>query len=191
MDKILTNHSEKWDKYFYDMTQVVKKQTECLVGGVGAVIVMDGKYVVATGYNGPPTGFVKLDSYDWHREIKSFVSKEDMLKLNDKNPIDKPQCIRRVLGYGSGEMRHYCPCACAERNAISQAARLGNKILGSTLYLNDKEPCLWCAQSIIMAGINEVVVPKKMSKKDMDNTDGLSGAKLLDIADIIYREYIF
>ena len=47
-------------------------------------------------------------------------------------------------------------CAVPEQNAIIQAARLGIKIEGATLYCTH-QPCVICAKMIINAGISRVV----------------------------------
>ena len=47
----------KWDRYFYEMAHVVAGRSVCLSRQIGAVLVRDGKFVVSTGYNGPPVGY--------------------------------------------------------------------------------------------------------------------------------------
>ena len=44
-----------WDEYFMKMANDVATRTTCLRRGVGAVIVKDRR-ILATGYNGVPTG---------------------------------------------------------------------------------------------------------------------------------------
>ena len=44
-----------WDRYFMDMAYHVASRTTCLRRAVGAVIVKD-KRILATGYNGAPSG---------------------------------------------------------------------------------------------------------------------------------------
>lgn len=43
------------DDYFMKIANVVSERSTCLRNKVGAVLVRD-KYIVATGYNGPPRG---------------------------------------------------------------------------------------------------------------------------------------
>jgi dCMP deaminase len=51
-----------------------------------------------------------------------------------------------------------CPAQHAEENAISNAARLGVSVLGTTLYMNCIVPCKNCFGTLINAGIVEIVV---------------------------------
>ena len=44
-----------WDAYFMDITFLVAKRSTCTRRSVGAVIVKD-KRILATGYNGAPSG---------------------------------------------------------------------------------------------------------------------------------------
>lgn len=47
----------------------------------------------------------------------------------------------------------------AEANAIAQAARVGARLLGSTMVLTALYPCSNCAKLIIQAGIKKVYAP--------------------------------
>jgi dCMP deaminase len=47
----------------------------------------------------------------------------------------------------------------AEANAIAQAARVGAKLLGSTLIVTALYPCSNCAKLIIQAGVKKVYAP--------------------------------
>ncbi len=44
-----------WDEYFLDIAQLVAKRSTCLRRQVGAVVVK-GKRILTTGYNGAPSG---------------------------------------------------------------------------------------------------------------------------------------
>jgi dCMP deaminase len=94
------------------------------------VIVKDDRFIISTGYNGPPMGCTHCEGV----------------------------CPRKKRGFKSGEGLEYCPAAHAERNAISVAARLGHATEGYTMYMNCNIPCFECAKSIINAGITEIVV---------------------------------
>ena len=69
-------------------------------------------------------------------------------------------CPRRILNYTSGESMQWCPAQHAETNAISNAARLGVSVIGSTLYMNSVIPCKNCFGALINAGVVEIVVDK-------------------------------
>lgn len=114
------------DDYFMEIARVVACRSTCLHRQVGAVIVK-GKQLVSTGYNGAPAGHPHC------------------LEIG---------CARE--GIPSGERSELCRGAHAEQNAINFAARYGISIEGATLYTTHF-PCSWCAKSIINAGIERVV----------------------------------
>lgn len=109
------------------IAKLAATRSTCLAFPVGAVIVKN-KQVLATGYNGPPSGsahctaqgycYAGLDSCDARRDLPS----------------------RAVH---------------AEANAIAQAAKHGIATDGASIYVT-LEPCLFCLKLIISAGIREV-----------------------------------
>ncbi|OGX16457.1 MAG: cytidine deaminase [Omnitrophica WOR_2 bacterium RBG_13_41_10] len=129
-----------WDEYFLEVARLVAKRATCLRRRVGAVLVKDKK-IVATGYNGAPSGL--------------------------KHCIDIG-CIREKLKIPSGERHELCRGLHAEQNVILQAALYGASTKGSTLYVTN-QPCVICAKMLINAGIKEIVIsdgyPDKLSKK--------------------------
>ncbi len=114
------------DDYFMEIALVVAKRSTCLRRQVGAVIVK-GKQIVSTGYNGAPAGHVHCADIG---------------------------CARANVP--SGQRSEICRAAHAEQNAINFAARYGIPIADATIYTTHY-PCSWCAKSIINAGITEVV----------------------------------
>ena len=141
------------DAYFIKMCETVASICRCPARQLGAVIVRPDGYIVSTGYNGPPSGFPNPGT----ARFKQIA--EDMTERLGCYAPDwtKSDCTRRALGVTPGEDLDLCPCAHAERNAISAAARTGVATSGCTLYLNSTQPCLDCAYSIVNAGIVEVV----------------------------------
>ena len=129
-----------WDEYFLEVARLVAKRATCLRRRVGAVLVRDKK-ILATGYNGAPSGL--------------------------KHCIDIG-CIREKLKIPSGERHELCRGLHAEQNVILQAALYGASTKGSTLYVTN-QPCVICAKMLINAGIKEIVIsdgyPDKLSKK--------------------------
>jgi dCMP deaminase len=123
--------NRQWDRYFYGIALTVASQSKCLSRQIGAVLVRD-KIVICTGYNGPPRGMAHCG--------ETFI-----------------QCPRRMAGYSSGEGLHLCPATHAEQNCIAQAARLGIRVKGSTMYLTCEVPCKTCLGLIINSGISEIV----------------------------------
>ena len=126
------------DDYFMEIARVVARRSTCLHRKCGAVIVM-GKQIVSTGYNGAPSG---------HPHCLDIG------------------CARENVP--SGERSELCRAAHAEQNAINFAARYGISIEGATLYTTHY-PCSWCAKSIVNAGIARVIYsedyPDPLAKK--------------------------
>jgi dCMP deaminase len=117
-----------WDEYFQELTSVVASRSTCLRRKVGALIVRD-KRILATGYNGAPSGLPHcLDA----------------------------GCMREAMGIPSGERQELCRGLHAEQNAIIQAGLHGVSTKGGTIYVT-LEPCVTCAKMIINAGIERVV----------------------------------
>jgi dCMP deaminase len=107
---------------------------------VGAVLVKDKK-ILATGYNGAPSGL--------------------------KHCIDIG-CLREKLKVPSGERHELCRGLHAEQNVLLQAALYGVSTKESALYVTN-QPCVICAKMLINAGIKEVITsgdyPDKLSGK--------------------------
>jgi dCMP deaminase len=117
-----------WEEYFTDITHLVAKRSTCLRRHVGAVLVKDKK-ILATGYNGSPSGL------------------EHCLDIG---------CLREKLSIPSGERHELCRGLHAEQNAIIQAAYHGVQIRGATLYCTN-HPCIICSKMIINAGIQRII----------------------------------
>jgi dCMP deaminase len=117
-----------WDEYFMEISHVVAKRATCLRHHIGSVIVLD-KRILATGYNGAPSGL------------------QHCLELG---------CLRNELGIESGTRHEICRALHAEQNAIIQAALYGIRTKGATVYCTH-QPCSLCAKAIINAGIARVV----------------------------------
>ena len=117
-----------WDEYFMDITRRVATRSTCLRRAVGAILVHD-KRIIASGYNGGPSGLAHC------------------LDIG---------CLREKLGIPSGQQHELCRGIHAEQNAIIQAARYGVSIEGSVLYFTT-QPCTQCTKMLINAGITEIV----------------------------------
>ena len=111
-----------------DITRLVARRSTCLRRQVGAVMVKD-KNILATGYNGTPSGITHCDVTG---------------------------CLREQLKVPSGERHELCRGLHAEQNAIIQAARHGVNISDSVLYCTDS-PCVICTKMLINAGICKVI----------------------------------
>ncbi len=117
-----------WDEYFMEITRLVARRSTCLRRQVGAVLVKD-KNILATGYNGAPSGVAHC------------------LEVG---------CLREKMQVPSGERHELCRGLHAEQNAIIQAAKHGTNIDGAILY-STTMPCIICTKMIINAGISRIV----------------------------------
>lgn len=121
----------KWDKRFMEMAHLVSTWSTCVRNNrqVGSIIVKD-KRVIATGYNGAPSGV--------------------------ENCAEKGYCLRDKMGIASGTRHEICFSTHAEQNALVQAAKLGIAVDGATIYVTHR-PCTICTKLIINAGIKRIV----------------------------------
>ena len=124
----MTKERPSWNEYFMKITHDVAERSTCLRRIVGAIVVKD-KRILATGYNGAPTGII-------HCSVRG--------------------CLREQLGIPSGERQEICRGLHAEQNAIIQASLYGFSIVGSHMY-STTQPCITCAKMIINAGITKVI----------------------------------
>ncbi len=116
------------DEYFLKIASVVAERATCLRHHVGAVAVRN-KHILATGYNGAPSGL------------------KDCLELG---------CLRDELNIPSGERHEICRGIHAEQNVIIQAALHGVSLEGSTIYATHT-PCILCAKMLVNARIKRFV----------------------------------
>ena len=123
----MKNHRPDWDSYFMEIARIVSKRSTCTRRSVGALIVKN-KRILATGYNGAPTGL--------------------------RHCMDLG-CMREQLKVASGERHELCRGLHAEQNAIIQAAYHGVSIAGAQLY-STHLPCSICIKMVINAGIGTV-----------------------------------
>jgi len=117
-----------WDEYFLMLAKLAATRSTCLAFPVGAVIVKN-KQVVATGYNGSPSGSVHCTAQGY---CYPGLDSCDASKTLPSRAIH------------------------AEANAIAQAAKHGVPTDGANIYVS-LEPCLSCLKLIISAGIKEVI----------------------------------
>ena len=116
-----------WPEYFMAITKLVAKRSTCTRRHVGAILVKD-KRILASGYNGAPSGLKHCEEVG---------------------------CLRADSEVPSGQRHELCRGLHAEQNLIIQAAYHGISINGSVLYCTNK-PCVICTKMIINAGIIKV-----------------------------------
>jgi dCMP deaminase len=116
------------DEYFLKIASVVAERSTCRRHHIGAVAVKD-KHILATGYNGAPSGA------------------KDCLELG---------CLRDELNIPSGTRQEICRGIHAEQNVIIQAALHGVSLEGSTIYATHT-PCVLCSKMLVNARIKRYV----------------------------------
>ena len=116
------------DEYFLKIASVVAERSTCRRHHVGAVAVSD-KHILATGYNGAPSGL------------------KDCLELG---------CLREEMKIPSGTRHEICRGIHAEQNVIIQASLHGVSLEGSTIYATHS-PCRLCAKMLVNAKIKRYV----------------------------------
>jgi len=117
-----------WDQYFMEIVHLVASRSTCLRRQVGAAFIKD-RNILATGYNGAPSGVPHCAEMG---------------------------CLREQLGIPSGERHEICRGLHAEQNGIIQAARHGINLSGSTVYTTDS-PCIICAKMLINVRVERIV----------------------------------
>ena len=113
-----------WDEYFLKMAFLVAERSTCLRHHVGAILVK-GRHVLTTGYNGAPAGG------------------KDCLELG---------CLRDEMNIESGTQQEICRAIHAEQNVIIQAGLHGVSLEDSTVYCTHT-PCVLCAKMLVNAKI--------------------------------------
>ncbi len=116
------------DEYFLKIASVVAERSTCRRHHVGAVAVRD-KHILATGYNGAPSG------------------SKDCLELG---------CLRNEMNIPSGTRQEICRGIHAEQNVIIQATLHGVSLEGGAIYATHT-PCVLCAKMLVNAKIKRFV----------------------------------
>ena len=117
------------EQYFMLLAVATRERAACLRRHVGALLVADQR-IIATGYNGTPTGFPNCDEGGCHRCA---------------HPDD----------YAEGRGYDVCICVHAEQNALLQAARLGYSVQSAHCYTTLR-PCFGCLKELYQAGVQGV-----------------------------------
>ena len=117
-----------WDEYFMSIAEQVSGRSTCLRRNIGAVLVKE-KRILATGYNGVPSGLAHCEEVG---------------------------CLREQRNIESGSRHELCRGIHAEQNAVIQAARHGIPIDGASIYCTH-QPCVLCAKILINAGVTEIM----------------------------------
>ncbi|MDY6862828.1 MAG: cytidine/deoxycytidylate deaminase family protein [Thermodesulfobacteriota bacterium] len=128
-----------WQEYFISITKLVAERSTCIRRQVGAILIKDRR-VLATGYNGAPSGL---------------------------SHCSEVGCLREKENIPSGEKHELCRGLHAEQNTIIQAAFHGVSVRNGIIYTTNM-PCAICLKMILNAGIKRVYYldgyPDKLSK---------------------------
>lgn len=114
------NKRPNFDETFFDVCHSMAKRSTCARRAVGAVAVLNNR-ILATGYNGAPSGIDHCTS---------------------------DTCVRSLKNIPSGERAEMCRGIHAEQNMIIQAAIHGVSLLGCTIYCTTF-PCNICMKMIM------------------------------------------
>lgn len=116
-----------WPTYFMRIAHMVAERSTCTRRKVGALAVRD-KRILATGYNGAPSGI--------------------------SHCLDVG-CLREELGVPSGQRHEICRGLHAEQNVIIQAAVHGVSMAGAEIYCTT-QPCLICTKMLINCKVSAI-----------------------------------
>lgn len=116
-----------WSDYFMNIAHLVAERSTCLRRQVGCVAVKE-KRILATGYNGAPSGVAHC--------------------------LDVG-CLREKRGIPSGQRHELCRGLHSEQNVIVQAATHGISLAGAEVYCTH-QPCLICSKMLINCGITKI-----------------------------------
>ena len=122
-----------WDDYFLELADTVALRADCTRRQVGAVIVKDRR-IVATGYNGGPSGGPSC--------------------LAGQCPRGRMSADQVAPGSSYDTSAGACVALHAEQNAILWSAREDR--IGATIYINHA-PCDGCARLIAGSGLSDVL----------------------------------
>ncbi len=129
-----------WDEYFLEVAKLVSTRSTCLRRQVGAVAVRD-KRILATGYNGAPSGLAHCTDIG---------------------------CIREKLNIPSGQRQELCRGLHGEQNVINQAV-IHNVDLKDSIFYVTNQPCVTCTKMLISVGVKEIVIldgyPDKLARR--------------------------
>jgi len=117
-----------WPEYFMSIAVLVAERSTCLRRKVGAVAIRNSR-ILATGYNGAPSG------------IPHCITRG---------------CLREELGIPSGKQLDICWSVHAEQNLIVQAALHGVSLHRADVYCTCK-PCFTCAKMLVNVGVKSIV----------------------------------
>lgn len=130
-----------WDETWLAAAIIFGDRSLCDRSRVGCVIVDASNRMVASGYNGPPAGFVHAGA-----GCRTWCARSQK-----DNGYRAPEVVDQLLALDYSD----CPALHAEANALSVGDRRHRE--GGTLYVNS-HVCFNCAKLIANSGVSRVVV---------------------------------
>jgi dCMP deaminase len=127
------------DKYFTDMASLVSRRGTCLRRRVGCVLTNSLNHVLATGYNGVPSGFPHCNEL-----------------VDDPHDIDGGQHYGHACAGASaapGTMLNECNAIHAEQNAMIQCRDVDAI---HTCY-STASPCVTCLRMLLNTSCRRIV----------------------------------
>lgn len=130
-----------WDDTWFNIAYTIGERSLCARDKIGAVIVSATNRIVATGYNGAPSGFEHSDEQctSWCQRAMRVGTGAILLKGAPGLASDYSDC----------------PALHAEANALSICDRSVRE--GGTIYVTS-DMCMGCAKLVANSGITTVWV---------------------------------
>lgn len=195
-----TNIAPTRDEFGSYMAKAASLRSVDLSRQVGAALTSDDGDVVAIGCNEVPKAGggnywdedadkardvdrgIEANKQEMNRIVHDFLA---VLKEQGVLAFDEDQGPEQILSSGDvksaieesliGEITEYGRMVHAEMNALCDAARLGRRTKGTTLYVTTY-PCHNCAKHIIASGIERVVFiePYPKSRAELLYSDAIA-----------------
>ncbi|MHB8571482.1 MAG: deoxycytidylate deaminase [Candidatus Dormibacteria bacterium] len=160
MNQIPTERRPDRSTYFMLLAVAAATRSTCLSKRVACVVVRD-QHVIATGYNGTPSGI-------WH-------------------PQDFPTACP-CQGGRSGVDNSLKYCSHAEANALIQCARRGTSTEGAEIY-SLYMPCFECTKLLLTAGVAYIHFlfdyPDPSGQRELYLQQTNVGIKRVAVADVL------
>lgn len=154
--KLKTYMKPKFIDYYMRIAEVTADLSYAKRLHVGAVIVKENQ-ILATGYNGMPSGWDNVCEYEEEAMVSEFGK--------------KPYFEKTGLVLTKSEVLH------AETNAIAKVAQSTESSLGATLFCTHS-PCIECAKLIYQSGISTIYYKEQYRDEKGLNFLRLSGVNV-------------